>query len=362
MTEALNPPRVSGGSSDAATIPVRYAREALSQLRLDEPTRARILQASGVAPRLLRDARHRLTREQFERVYRHAIRAGGDESLGYAARPVPPGGYAFLVASLARCADLAACLEQSNAFHRLFDPRGGWELSSTPSLTTLRLAVHTRAQAGSILFLHSMLLTPSRTAAWLVGRTLPLSGLTLPARFRPFAGETRFLFGIAPDFGTIAEIRFASRQLELPVVRSPRDVASYLRASLRGFLLGAAGDPVEQRVRNVLAEWKPFADAGIEQVARRLATSRPTLARHLQRIGTSFAALREELRRDFAIGLLGRGLRVADVAERLGYSEPSAFQRAFKTWTGTTPGRYLLPRTDQPRSAASVAATSSSVL
>jgi AraC-like DNA-binding protein len=347
MTEALDLAASTGRAvGGAATIPVRYAREAVARLPLTSAARTRILRAAGVTPALARAAGHRLTREQFEAVYRAALGAGEDESLGYSARPVPLGSYAFLVTTLTRCASVGECIAQANAFYRLFDARGGWELEveGARATATLRLRAASRAQARSILATHSMLLTPTRTCEWLTGQSLPLLGLTLPSRFRSFAAESRFLFGLPPEAGDAAAIRFDARQLVLPVVRSPADAPAYLRASLRGFLLGAAGDRIESAVRTTLAAWRPVAAAGVEDVARKLAMSRPTLARHLQRIGTSFAALREELRRDLAIALLRRGVRIPEVAARLGYSEPSAFHRAFKGWTGTSPGRYAARR------------------
>lgn len=336
--------RLETGALDAPTIPARYAREALDRLPLDDAARTRILRDAGLPALVPRGARRRLTAKQFASVYRGAIRAGSDESLGYAAHATPPGSYAYLVRSLTRCTDLAACLEQADEFYRLFDPGGGWEIERGATTTCLRLRLPRAAQRASILHVHGMLLTPGRTAAWLAGRSLPLAAVTLPARFRAFAEETRFLFGIAPRFAGEASVAFDARQLALPVVRAPEDVDGYLRGSLHGFLLGAPGDDVERRVRALLAEATPFASLPVERVARRLGMSRPTLARHLQRIGTTFAAVRDELRRDLAIGLLGRGLRTAEVSERLGYSEPSAFQRAFKAWTGSAPGSYAAAR------------------
>jgi AraC-like DNA-binding protein len=50
--------------------------------------------------------------------------------------------------------------------------------------------------------------------------------------------------------------------------------------------------------------------------------------------------MKDELRRDLAIGLLDGGAPVERVAERVGFSDSSAFTRAFKAWTGVAPGRY----------------------
>jgi AraC-like DNA-binding protein len=186
-----------------------------------------------------------------------------------------------------------------------------------------------------------MLLVPWRAFSWLVGGGPTLLGVTLPERFRDLASETRYLFGRAPDFGAVAELRFPASQRKLPVVRRPGDLAGFLPGSFRDLLFGAPGDPIEQRVRKLLHEWHPFAAASVDEVAARLDVSRQTLARHLRKIGSSFATLRDEIRRDYAVALLARGSRVTEVADALGYSEPSAFVRAFKTWTGTPPGHYL---------------------
>jgi AraC-like DNA-binding protein len=76
-------------------------------------------------------------------------------------------------------------------------------------------------------------------------------------------------------------------------------------------------------------------------VARALATSPRTLQRRLGDDGTSFRAAVEAVRADLARGYLrDPGLDLGDVATRLGYAEVSAFLRAFKRWTGTTPSQF----------------------
>ena len=91
----------------------------------------------------------------------------------------------------------------------------------------------------------------------------------------------------------------------------------------------------------------PHAD--LASIARGLHVSRATLARRLAARGLAFQQLKDDLRRDHAIALLGARMPIADVADRLGFSEPSAFARAFKSWTGVPPGRYRATSRTRPR-------------
>ena len=63
-----------------------------------------------------------------------------------------------------------------------------------------------------------------------------------------------------------------------------------------------------------------------------------TLMRKLKDEGTSFQQLKDVVRRDKAIFFLGQqGLRINEVAEKVGYSDPAVFTRAFRNWTGQSP-------------------------
>ncbi len=84
-------------------------------------------------------------------------------------------------------------------------------------------------------------------------------------------------------------------------------------------------------------------------VARTLHVSTRTLKRKLAAHGTTFTALVDDLRRQRALLLIeDAGLTLAEVAARLGYSEPPNFTRAFRRWTGVTPAAYRA-RTRTPR-------------
>lgn len=76
-------------------------------------------------------------------------------------------------------------------------------------------------------------------------------------------------------------------------------------------------------------------------VGLRLGLPIRTLNRRLAEQGTSVSALRDEVRRDTACHLLAQGGKTAgEVGRLLGYSEPAAFTRAFRRWTGTAPAQW----------------------
>jgi len=86
-----------------------------------------------------------------------------------------------------------------------------------------------------------------------------------------------------------------------------------------------------------------FSTATIENAEIHLELHKRTLQRNLAQQGSSFRQLKEEVLKEWAIKLLVRQkLDIDEVAQRLGYSEPSAFHRAFKTWFSTTPKQFSL--------------------
>lgn len=97
------------------------------------------------------------------------------------------------------------------------------------------------------------------------------------------------------------------------------------------------------RVESQLATMLHEGDVSIERVAAQMAMSRQTLYRRLKAEGTTFKDVLDELRHQLAIGYLRGGkVSVNQVAYLTGFSDPSAFSRAFRRWTGQSPRRARL--------------------
>jgi AraC-like DNA-binding protein len=110
--------------------------------------------------------------------------------------------------------------------------------------------------------------------------------------------------------------------------------------------LGQPGiSPLERAVRARLRDALAQGRADAASVAVLLGMSKRTLQRRLDELGRSFSDVVEDFRREEVARLLAMpGLRLSEVAGRLGYAEQTSFTRAFRRWTRTTPGAWRAAR------------------
>jgi AraC-like DNA-binding protein len=129
-----------------------------------------------------------------------------------------------------------------------------------------------------------------------------------------------------------------------PMLGADEALSSVVRRRLEKALverdLQGAG-PFSGRVRRLMVEHLAGATLTPATIARALTVSGRTLSRRLAEEGTSVRGILDDVRREFACALLrDRSLSVGDVAYFLQYSEPAAFHRAFRRWTGQSPGDF----------------------
>lgn len=106
-------------------------------------------------------------------------------------------------------------------------------------------------------------------------------------------------------------------------------------------------DEITDKVKKAIAEELPSGNVSADVVARILFMSPRTLQRRLKQKGTTFRHLVQQTRRELAKQYLAAGKYTAtEISFMLGFSEISAFSRAYKQWTGMSPavGLGLEPR------------------
>lgn len=118
----------------------------------------------------------------------------------------------------------------------------------------------------------------------------------------------------------------------------PSYIEQYARSLLARELPRDGG--ISQRVRHCIMS-DPGRHKTLESVAEDLGLSVRSLRRHLQADGASFSDIRNAMRKQLAICYLrGSDLLLESIATRLGYGDQATFSRAFREWTGLSPGRF----------------------
>lgn len=137
-------------------------------------------------------------------------------------------------------------------------------------------------------------------------------------------------------------IRFPLRLLQMPVRQPDAALLAMMEQQASALLAQLpAMDDLEQRTRELVARLARSGEVSIERVAEAMHMTSRTLHRHLSRRGLQFRLLRDDtLQRLAQSHLRDARLSIAEVAWLLGYSEHSAFTRAFKRWTGVSPQHW----------------------
>ncbi len=136
----------------------------------------------------------------------------------------------------------------------------------------------------------------------------------------------------------VTDLHFVEREVPAADQRLYQILKRYL-----DYVLGEMPreDNLLASVRRAAAETMRDGDLNLARVAKQMAMSARTLQRQLKERGVDFKHLTDETRRRFAVNYLkDRKITLTEVAFLLGYSELSAFNRAFKRWSGSTPLDY----------------------
>ncbi|MFI8962262.1 AraC family transcriptional regulator ligand-binding domain-containing protein [Streptomyces sp. NPDC053493] len=358
-------PPASPAAPAAPTVSSHHVRAALLGARRHGIAAAPLLARAGLPAGLP----PRVPARSFGRLVGTLWRRLDDELLGFGPAPSRLGTFAAMAGLVVRDSrDLRVALHRGQAFYelrpagphvRLLEPA---EARAPGSGTA---ADHAAAGSGAAaerpdearmefdvsgwddplrFGAETTVLVAQRFAGWLIGRRLGVRRLEFGYPEPAHASEYALLFRAPCVFGASrTAVVFDRADLDAPVRRDAVALHALLRRITFDVLV-CHDEPatLTTRVRRLIAAALPAGPVPPpEEVAHRLAVSPQTLRRRLAAEGTSYQRLRDQVRRDHALAALTRGsLSIEGLSQGLGFSEPSAFHRAFRRWTGATPRAY----------------------
>jgi AraC-like DNA-binding protein len=241
--------------------------------------------------------------------------------------------------------DLRASLTQGARFFRFHNPNATVQLTETGNVAAWRFSLLMRHLEGREHILEAAMANSVNTMRKLCGPKWEPLEVRLaspePTDKRPYARA----FGRLVRFNQAdTELLFASHWLDTPL---PSADAALQEAMLKqlGALETAKPEDLMSQVRRMLPSLVSARAASLELVASLMGVSGRTLGRRLAAEGTTYMRLREEARYVAACQLLeSTRMPANEISDRLGYSNPSAFTRAFCRWSGKAPADWRLSR------------------
>lgn len=322
------------------TVEIHFVRAALHGMRRQGLAADAVLAQAGISPQWLNEPRARVSFEQFSRLVQAIWVHLNDELSGFGAAPIRYGSFALMCESILKRRTLREAMQRMVQIYRIVQTNRLLDLREEAGHTLL-IVDDRDLDDPQHFIVESLLMIWHRLASWVIGRriTLDEARFTYPAPAH--ASAYALLFDAPLRFGADCNaLVIAARYMDAPVLQDEHSLRTFLRQVPMPLLKRPdRGHTVAARVRLLWA--KRGSELGLDAVASELAMSAMTLRRRLHDEGESFQLLKDHWRRDLAIRLLAHSkVPLEEVAERTGFSEPSALIRAFKKWTGLTPTAY----------------------
>ncbi len=306
-----------------------------------------LLAGVGLCSELLQRTDIRISPRNYANMYNQLALALDDEAFGMFSAPLRSGTFEFLTRSVVSSADLHEALQRISRFLRLGLP----EMQLTVTRTKFAASIEIReaapvwqhcADPRRIFAFEWLLRLIHALMCWLVDRNISLDSVLFPYPRPPHACEYAVLYTAHSTFDAASLIAsFEPGWLDAPVRREEKDLVAFLDgAPGRISVLYRRDHEVVRQVREIVAAALPETVA-LADIASKLNLSTRTLQRRLTLEGASLRAIKDTVRRSRAFAKLERSDEpIEKIASDLGYSDTTAFYRAFHNWTQEGPKKY----------------------
>lgn len=335
------------------TVPASYVRHLLGQVQEQGYDTNELLAYIGSSvPEIEQQAE--FPAEKFGQLYQRVMYVAQDEYFGMlSGGKVPNGTFRMMCHAIIACRTLGHAIARASDFHEIV--RG----------TKIKPKLELNGQFAQISFgavdsishteLQQLLENepPSRICvslsmwhhfiSWLIGERVELHAacFTFPEAKGLPGCNARFQAGVR--FGQADNaILFSARYLEYPVVQTEKTLRGFLKTAPYQLIVMVDDESsLKAQVAALIGRDFSLSTPNAEQVANTLNMSISTLRRRLLEEDATFQQIKDDCRKESAINYMNSPqLSINDVAELMGFDEPSAFFRSFKRWTGMTPGQY----------------------
>jgi AraC-like DNA-binding protein len=292
----------------------------------------------GLAGRDLDDPDVRVADASAAEAWHLAEQITGDDAIGlHMAQSIPAGALDILEYAFRSSSTVGSGLAQLARYARAVSDRAAAELDIVGD--ALAFTWVTPAQPHRVEFASALIVRRAREAT---GTSLAPREVHFAHRPPESRLEHRAFFVRQFDSASRRIASCSRTDLALPLRSADPALARIVRRRMDKMLKQISRkDSIGTQVRRVLLDNLAGGELTAAAIARGLGLSERTLHRRLRAESTAFADILDATRGELAKSLLPEPeIGIGEIAFLLGYSEPSAFHRFFRRWTGSTPLAY----------------------
>lgn len=295
-----------------------------------------------------------ITAAEYNRLYTRIIWLLQDECFGlHLKAKVPSGTFRMMCLCIIHCKNLGAAIERVDEFSQFCRNLAGLPpLLHTPITRHDNNIVmnhlpsadeHQVSETQKLVAVAASMHMWRRFCSWLIGKPLEIIEVHFKASQPDKLAILEDVFRCPLKFNQESNgFRFSAHFLEAPIIHNEDSLNEFLKSAPYHLSVNHIDETsIQTRMRAIVGNDFSKEFPSVEEIASQLSMSVRTLRRRLQQENTHYQAFKDKTRMDAAITYLNRpGLKINAVAALMGFDEPSAFHRAFKKWTGLTPGEY----------------------
>lgn len=334
--KSLDPSIVEGGLSLGAAY-ISSVVPAVARYYGLQPER--LLAAAGITQEQLQQADSLIPFDRVAVLFMQALQASGDPAFGLTVgSAVQPRSYQVLGYAILSCDTLGEAIDRLIRYEKLVGKLGVTRL-------------HCQGDGCRLEWLSplqgpwSRYLQEAAVAGWItLARQLVAAVPDFEVHFEHDCAADRQRYqevlGAPVNFNSsFTGVAMASQALAIPMVGADAGLRAMMDRQAAVLLDEFASRlNLVNEVRSEIVHILPDGEPGLETIARRLHLSERVLQSRLRDAGVSFSALIEDVRRSLAtLYLQQASVALVDIAFLLGFSEQSAFSRAFRRWMGVSP-------------------------
>ena len=290
---------------------------------------------------LLEQPEARLPTRKLNKLLTLARESLNDETLGLLDKKSPPGTFEMSMNSCIHYKTLGIALEKYFFFWSLVHQDFLFKQSTNGEITKITLEIYNPDLENSMFSTYAALLL-LRLSSWLTNRLFIIDRLNLRMTEPASAYDYQELFPCQVNFNHKENsFSFHRESLNLPIVKSHSDIFEFTFIAENIITQKGVDKSLTGEIKRMFFQGDEIRPIMLKTVSEVLGISTDTIRRRLKKEENSFAEIKESIKRDRALFYLESSeVAISKISELAGFSEPATFNRAFKKWTGKTPGDY----------------------